>query len=65
MPYLNLGLGASWDHTSQTALVPDQVEPDIILNTRSKTNTAWAYSIGAGLGFIVTTNFWLSFRLFL
>jgi opacity protein-like surface antigen len=62
MPYLNLGLGASWNHTSQAEPVnsnpglPDQP----LVNTNSKTNTAWNYSLGAGLDFIVATNFWLS-----
>lgn len=57
MPYLNLGLGASWNHTSQKEAITDVTG---LINTSSKTNTDWNYNIGVGLDFIVATNFWLS-----
>jgi opacity protein-like surface antigen len=60
MPYLNLGLGTSWNHISQTEpQIAVQGNP-VILNTDSKTTTDWNYNIGVGLDFIVVTNFWLS-----
>lgn len=63
MPYLNFGLGASWNHTSQkapTALAPDFITGSVSQNSDPKQNTDWNVNVGAGLEFIVATNFWLS-----
>lgn len=58
MPYINLGLGTSWNRTSQ--VTPIIVENDAEINTYSNTNTNLNFNIGIGLDFIVTTNCWIS-----
>lgn len=60
MPYLALGLGTSWNRTSQVIPINPDPEESGTINTYSNTNTDLSYSIGIGLDFIVTTNFWLS-----
>ncbi|MDQ8039914.1 MAG: outer membrane beta-barrel protein [Rickettsiella sp.] len=65
MPYVNLGLGASWNKSKQKAPFfikdPDTTNPaPITLTTSSSDVSSFSYQVGAGLDYLVTENFWLS-----
>lgn len=54
-PYVDVGLGASWNHTSDYSEVAYAgVTPRINPNYGSHTNTQFAYNVGAGLDFTIT-----------
>ncbi|WP_232019637.1 outer membrane protein [Candidatus Rickettsiella viridis] len=61
MPYVNLGLGASWNESKQQAPFIDPDNPLISVSTASSLQmTSFSYQVGAGLDFLVIKNFWLS-----
>lgn len=64
MPFVNLGLGASWNRSKlQNPFLLDLNGQEINLNYLSfntTRNTAFSYQVGAGLDFLATDNFWLS-----
>ncbi|BBB15627.1 uncharacterized protein RVIR1_11640 [Candidatus Rickettsiella viridis] len=62
MPYVNLGLGASWNQAKQQEPYVFDVLPGepIVLTSPNSRNTSFSYGVGAGLDFLVSENFWLS-----
>jgi opacity protein-like surface antigen len=65
MPYINLGLGASWNESKQQAPLfnlDDIPKLKLLLTSPSSSlqMTSFSYQVGAGLDFLVTENFWLS-----
>jgi len=62
MPYLNLGLGASWNQAkNKKPFINDLGFGDTLDFASTKTRiTSFSYTVGAGLDFLMTKNFWLS-----
>lgn len=62
MPYVNLGLGASWNQAKQQEPYVFDVLPGepIVLTSPNSRSTSFSYGVGAGLDFLVSENFWLS-----
>lgn len=59
MPYVNLGLGASWNQAKdKTPFTLFAGKADLITGTTR--NTSFSYNLGAGLDFLITERFWLS-----
>lgn len=61
MPYVNLGLGATWNKVKQTEPFLITEKSDTVpITTLGSRNNRWSYSVGAGLDFLVNENLWLS-----
>ena len=60
MPYVNLGLGASWNQAkAQGPFTDNSDDPEAFIIGTGR-STAFSYTVGAGLDFLVTERFWLS-----
>lgn len=63
MPYVNGGLGTTWQHADQkdafNIVTPDE-KPILKYLTNDRENKDFTYTLGAGLDFLITENFWLS-----
>lgn len=61
MPYVNLGLGASWNQAKDKspATFTDENQLQDITSATAR-STSFSYTVGAGLDFLMSERFWLS-----
>ena len=62
MPYVNGGIGITWNQVKPKNNFILQVNntPLLAYSTEGQNNRDFSYHLGAGLDFIITNNFWLS-----
>lgn len=63
MPYVNLGLGASWNQSKQQspfAITGRDNSGTYNFSNSKLRNTSFSYQVGGGLDFLATNTFWVS-----